>query len=64
MSLFYNGWRTVTVVWLDGSTEEIECLGEPYIVRDSILTLKVDHEGTLRHIPIRAIREWRAKEYR
>ena len=59
----YGGWRTVTVVWLDGREEKIECLDEPW-VRDGILHLKVSYDDERRHIPLTSIREWRATEYR
>jgi len=59
----YDGWRTVTIIWLDGREEKIECLGEPY-VDDGILHLKVSWDNDYRHIPLISIREWGAKDYR
>jgi hypothetical protein len=63
--MHYDGWRDVTVVWLDGSQEVIEALGspDPYI-RDGILHLRVSYDNQYRHIPLTAIREWRMKDYR
>lgn len=64
MSMFYDGWRTVTVVWLDGSLEEIKALGRPDPhVRDGILTLRVSDDNKYRYIPLTAIREWRTAKY-
>jgi hypothetical protein len=60
----YYGWRTVVVIWADGTEEKIEALGrpDPY-VRDGILHLRVSYADDLRHIPLASIREWRTKDY-
>ena len=65
MSLFYDGWRDVTIVWADGKTEVIPALGrpDPY-VRDGILHLRVSDDNQYRHIPLTSIREWRMADYR
>lgn len=61
----YDGWRTVTITWRDGTEEKIQALGrpDPY-VRDSILHLRVSYDEQYRHIPLASIREWRMQEYR
>lgn len=61
----YDGWRTVTIIWLDGAEEKIEALGrpDPY-VRDGILHLRVSYDDQYRHIPLASIREWRTTEIR
>lgn len=59
----YDGWRSVTIVWADGSTELIQVLGrpEPY-VREGVLHLRVSYDDQYRHIPLTAIREWRMQQ--
>lgn len=64
MSMFYDGWRDVTIVWLDGTKEVIQALGrpDPY-VKDGILHLKVSPDNKFRHIPLVSIREWQTRQY-
>ena len=61
----YDGWRDVTIVWLDGTEEKTRALGrpDPY-VRDGILHLRVSDADEYRRIPLTAIREWRMREFR
>jgi hypothetical protein len=65
MSMFYDGWRDITVVWADGTEEVIQALGrpDPY-VRDGILHLRVSDDDKYRHIPLASIREWRTRDFR
>lgn len=60
----YDGWRDVTIVWLDGSTEVIRALGrpDPY-VQNGVLHLRVSESDGYRHIPLTAMREWRMTQY-
>ena len=65
MSMFYDGWRTVTVIWKDGTEEKIEATGrpDPYVDKDGVLVLHIGYGNDYRYIPLTSIREWRAPKY-
>ena len=60
----YSGYITVTVVWNDGTVEEIRVEGySPVTVKDGILHVQLADSREIRHIPLASIREWRMPEY-
>lgn len=58
----YSGWRTVTIIWLDGTVENVEVLDRPYI-KDNVLHIQISYNKKYRHIPLSSIREWQTPEY-